>query len=34
MELVISICLGIWIALSGIVCYFYYKNDEERGETA
>lgn len=32
MELVISICLGLWIAFSGMIGYFYYKNDDKRGE--
>lgn len=31
MELILSICLGAWIALSGIVGYLYYKNDDKRG---
>ena len=30
-ELVVSIFLGAWIALSGVIAYFYYKNDEEKG---
>ena len=30
MELIISIGLGVWIALGGIVAYFYYKNDDKR----
>ena len=31
MEIVISIGLGIWVMLSGILSYFYTKNDDERG---
>ena len=30
MELVISIGLGLIIALGGLLCYLYYKNDDKR----
>jgi|GEM_PF-6527486 len=30
MEVLISILLGVWIAVSGVVCYRYMKNDKER----
>ena len=30
MEFVISIGLGIWIALAGVVSFAHYKNDEKR----
>lgn len=30
MELVISIALGLWISLSGVVCYLYFLNDKNR----
>lgn len=32
MEIVISICLGVWIMISGIVCYVYVRNDKKREE--
>jgi len=32
MEAVISVCLGIWIMLSGVICFVYMKNDEKREE--
>jgi len=32
MEIVISICLGVWIMISGVVCYIYMKNDKKREE--
>ena len=32
MEILISICLGVWIMISGIVCYMYMKNDKKREE--
>lgn len=31
MECIISIMLGLWIILSGVVCYVYMKNDNKRG---
>ncbi len=31
MELIISVCLGIWIALSGVICYLYMDRDDKRG---
>ncbi len=30
MEIVISIALGIWVMLSGILSYMYMKNDDKR----
>ena len=30
MELVISIALGVWIMISGVVCLIFYKNDNVR----
>lgn len=30
MEIVISIALGIWISISGMLCYKHYKSDEKR----
>ncbi len=30
MEIVISISLGIWVMLSGIISYIYIKNDDKR----
>lgn len=32
MEVVISICLGLWIMVSGIISYKYLKNDSCREE--
>ncbi len=30
MEIVISISLGVWVMLSGILSYIYMKNDDKR----
>ena len=30
MEAVIAIVLGIWVMMSGIVCYIYMAHDAER----
>ena len=32
MELVISICLGVWVAIGAIFCFIHYKNDEKRSK--
>ena len=30
MEVVISICLGLWVVLAGIICSWYISKDEKR----
>ena len=30
MEIVISVALGIWVMLSGVLSYIYMKNDDKR----
>lgn len=30
MEAVISVCLGVWVMLSGVICFIYMKNDDRR----
>ena len=30
MEIVISVALGIWVRLSGVLSYIYMKNDDKR----
>ena len=32
MELVISIFLGVWVALGAILCLIHYKNDDKRSK--
>ena len=32
MELVISIFLGVWVAVGAILCLIHYKKDEKRSE--
>ena len=31
MEIIISISLGVWVMLSGVLSYIYMKNDDKRG---
>jgi len=33
MEIIISVALGIWVMLSGIISYLYMKGDKKREES-
>lgn len=30
MEIIISIGLGVWVSISGVLCYIHYSNDDKR----
>lgn len=30
MEIVISIALGLWVSVAGLLCYIHYNNDKRR----
>ncbi len=32
MELVVSLILGVWIAVSGVICYVHYSSSRKGGE--